>query len=249
MKPSYGARTPVVLSDLIHRRLNTYALAASVAGVSALCLSQYAEGKIVYTPLHKAIKAHQHYPLDLNHDGITDFTIQRSSYGNDFLHLSGVAVAWPQNNGAAGSATSDFGGPGAFALQRGRGVGPNYPFSGFVMASVQTSFGSVRVIGQWPNAGTRYLGLKFRIHGKTHYGWARLNVVTTKRAIKSVTLTGYAYETIPNKTIATGKTKGQDESNNEAPHASQTLPATNPAALGMLAMGAPRLRSGTGSSW
>jgi hypothetical protein len=58
----------------------------------------------------------------------------------------------------------------------------------------------------------RYLGLKFYIKGKAHYGWARL---TAKRQVGNpsfaLTLTGYAYETIPNKPITTGKTHGEED--------------------------------------
>jgi hypothetical protein len=71
----------------------------------------------------------------------------------------------------------------------------------------------------------RYLGLKLKIAGKTHYGWARLNVQVTKTAI-AATLTGYAYETIPNKPITAGKTDGPD------------VVTVQPANLGHLARGA-----------
>ena len=72
-------------------------------------------------------------------------------------------------------------------------------------------------LGLWVGKGNsvrnRYLGLKFVIDGKVHYGWARLNVTLghhRQYGDVSGTLTGYAYETIPNKAITTGKTKGQD---------------------------------------
>jgi hypothetical protein len=59
-------------------------------------------------------------------------------------------------------------------------------------------------------------------------------------------LTGYAYETIPNKPIITGKTKGPDDGsveqqNDPGPGASliSPIPETpQPASLGMLALGA-----------
>ncbi len=41
-----------------------------------LALAQPAEGKIVYTPAHHVIDYGASYKLDLNHDGITDFSIQ-----------------------------------------------------------------------------------------------------------------------------------------------------------------------------
>jgi hypothetical protein len=66
--------------------------------------------------------------------------------------------------------------------------------------------------GPWVDVTRRYLGLKFSIGGQTHYGWARLNVVTFTGLFKSggtyAVLTGYAYETVPNTPIVTGKTKG-----------------------------------------
>jgi hypothetical protein len=60
--------------------------------------------------------------------------------------------------------------------------------------------------GQWWSVQNRYLGLKFYIKGNVHYGWARL----TTEPFEDIRLTGYAYETIPNKPIITGKTKGPD---------------------------------------
>jgi hypothetical protein len=105
--------------------------------------------------------------------------------------------------------------------------------------------------GLWLNAQHRYLGLKFVISGQIHYGWARLNVASCC----SATLTGYAYETIPNKRILTGdivgplrraaeKRQGPDpdvDTTIEAQTASRTVPAYQPATLGMLALGSPAL--------
>jgi hypothetical protein len=90
--------------------------------------------------------------------------------------------------------------------------------------------------GPWANGGKgvkdRYLGLKFAIKGEIHYGWARLNVKVDKIGnIVNITalLTGYAYETIPNKAIIAGKTKGPD------------VITMQPGTLGHLARGASAL--------
>jgi len=68
--------------------------------------------------------------------------------------------------------------------------------------------------GQWLYTKSRYLGLKFVIKGEIHYGWARATVSRTskRRGDNSITatLTGYAYETVSNKPIITGKTKGPE---------------------------------------
>ena len=68
------------------------------------------------------------------------------------------------------------------------------------------------------------------IGGQVHYGWARVAVRRTgkgygKNSIQA-TLTGYAYETIPNKPIVTGKTTGPD------------VITLDPGTLGHLAQGA-----------
>jgi len=96
--------------------------------------------------------------------------------------------------------------------------------------------------GQWANDGkgvkNRYLGFKFMIEGKVHYGWARVTV--DPKGAYGV-LTGYAYETIPNKAIITGKTKGPDEISIKEPDAALVIPTRKPASLGLLAMGSPGL--------
>jgi hypothetical protein len=74
--------------------------------------------------------------------------------------------------------------------------------------------GSGTCAGQWNNLKNRHLGLKLTINGTTHFGWAGLNVTCmTMYGNHKVTglLTGYAYETIPNKAIITGKTRGPDD--------------------------------------
>ena len=66
--------------------------------------------------------------------------------------------------------------------------------------------------GNWVIRGgvDGYLGLKFKIHGKDHYGWAH---VKTRLTIGHytwfwATLTGYAYETTAGKSIKAGQTQG-----------------------------------------
>ena len=60
------------------------------------------------------------------------------------------------------------------------------------------------------NTKRRYLGLQFMIGNEIHYGWARLKVLYQGGPGFQATITGYAYETIPNKPIIAGKTKGPD---------------------------------------
>jgi len=100
---------------------------------------------------------------------------------------------------------------------------------------------SGRCYGRWDDVQNRYLGLKFNIKGKTHFGWARLNVkCSTLHRKVTAWLTGYAYQTVPNKPIVTGQT-GSVEIEGQSPSAAVSAPAQQSATLGMLALGAPRL--------
>jgi hypothetical protein len=49
-------------------------MAATAAGMGALASAPSAEAKIVYTPAHEKISENM-VSLDLNHDGVTDFTL------------------------------------------------------------------------------------------------------------------------------------------------------------------------------
>jgi len=93
----------------------------------------------------------------------------------------------------------------------------------------------------WLTVGHDYLGLKVLIEGKVHFGWVRVKMNVGYADY----ITGYAYETIPNKPIVAGQTKGPDDDvENDNPGASITNPVPDipqHASLGALAMGAPGL--------
>jgi len=237
--------TPANLSGLMQQRLNMYALAASAAGVGVFALSQAAEAKIVYTPVQRVIGVNQTIPIDLNHDGKTDFSLQNladtfESTGQGFLN----ALPARQSNGVDGFGSSLFRRPYGFALKAGNRVGPKAQFVFGKYIYMLYANATRGCHGSWNDVKNRYLGLQFTIKGKTHYGWARLNVScdTLNRRVSAV-LTGYAYETVPNKAIVTGKTKGPKDVSDLEPPTPEALrsPAREPAGLdlGLLAMGAP----------
>jgi len=99
--------------------------------------------------------------------------------------------------------------------------------------------GSGGCYGPWGKAQNqnRYLGLELLIKGKVHFGWARLSV-SCQGSVVFATLTGYAYETIPGKSIIAGATKGPDDAEPTAALSSHT---PEPVTLGALALGAPGL--------
>jgi hypothetical protein len=66
--------------------------------------------------------------------------------------------------------------------------------------------------GSWPDTKDLYLGLQFLIGGKIHYGWARLSLkVSGRNCSATAVLSGYAYETVPDKEIGSGRTGVPDE--------------------------------------
>lgn len=270
---SRGSRTPANLSETVNRQLNMYALAASAAGVGVLALAQPANARIVFTHANKTL-GYGVLNLDLNHDGKPDFAFclsyiltssstSRHPYScpsarrrTDRRHVrkvpgerySSALSIYPtklhkKQNQILGNAS------GAYALPAGIAVGSIGAKQEFTAgARDMATWGSVDGIpfysGPWRNAEECYLALKFIIDGEVHYGWARLNVNSSRRV--HALLTGYAYETIPNKPIITGRTKGPHDPPNEdfSPGASLTNPIpdkTQPTSLGALAMGAPGL--------
>jgi hypothetical protein len=235
-RPTRCDKRPIPLSDSLHRQLSAYALAASAAGVGILALAEPAEAKIVYTKTHKVIGQHglHAYGFDLNHDGINDFTLTWEKLSQTYrllLQVSGFA-----------SSKQVVGNGSAQALQAGSTIGAKRPFwSGFLMIEAKGSRKSdyTSFSGGWVNSQhvqNGYLGFRFPIKGKTHYGWARCTVRTSTEGATTI-LHGYAYETVANKAIIAGKTHGaNDKSVAQKNSASPNAP--EPASLGRLAQGA-----------
>jgi len=241
------------LSEAVHQQLNMYALAASAAGVGVLVLAQPAVARIVYTPANKDILPHSTIHLDLNHDGIVDFNFKDFRTTNSFGSGTGRLSILPpqQKNEIWGHSVS--GRAYASALPAGVRIGGKNHFlpRAAMMASSRNNQGpgssfhtSGVCTGAWANVSNRYLGLKFVIKRETHFGWARLQVICPyASAMVAATLTGYAYETVPNRPIVTGKKTGPEEA---VPAAGQDrwgvgLRALQPATLGRLALGAEGL--------
>ena len=98
------------------------------------------------------------------------------------------------------------------------------------------AYGISRSYGLWANVTNRYLGFKFLINGQVHYGWARVSVTNS---IRTVVLTGYAYETTPNTNIIEGHISGSSADN--LMPVDLLAPVPQPASIGMLARGADAL--------
>ena len=254
MKPG-PSKIASKLSDSTTHLLNMYALAAGTAGAGMLALAQPVEAKIIYTHANITITTGTSHELDLNHDGIADFTLGVYFLQSTFLAhkrpSSGAITVARMYVNALQESNAEVVGNRGFArafrpditigskqiFGKGEAIMAKCQEAGYVSRTPSFTYTST---GPWLNARNRYLGLRFKIDGKIHYGWARLTAVTPSVDCGSykLTLTGYAYESIPNKHIVTGKTKGLNEA---APTASLNTPTHKPATLGRLALGAPAL--------
>jgi hypothetical protein len=232
LKKSKRDGSPVELGTALEKSLSAYVAAAAFT----LAIVPCADAKIVYTPAHVDIPDDgTAVLLDVDRDGTADFSFLNETWVGDHAGemLLGAGARNPGNaiwgRGAFSSWFFSFRGPFANALHAGFNVGPNKAYfknsANWLMAEEVNATYQTLSNGQWLYAKRRYLGLRLMINGKAHYGWARLTVDYGREGIKA-TLTGYAYETIPNKPIITGKITGAD------------VVTVEPASLGHLARGA-----------
>lgn len=184
-----------------------------------------------FTRPHVVIPENSAYYLDVNHDGVYDFRI--SNYSG--CSMSGCQPAPP---GIGILSLRD----GLFNL-RSQGVEGHicctlYALARGAQVSSKKSFLYGGSFNQgWHNHQLRYVGLQFQIKGQTHYGWARFKLDISPTSI-TVYLTGYAYETVVNKSIIAGRTHGSADADQSM---SLPLTAPQPVMLGLLAQGSPAL--------
>lgn len=73
----------------------------------------------------------------------------------------------------------------------------------FVMSISETSAGK-EYNGLWIDKKSKYLGIKFKIAGKFHYGWVKLSHT---KLTDEVIFEDYAYSKVPEQGIIAGKTE------------------------------------------
>ena len=225
-------RIAVAMNLKLEKNLGAYMIAAGAAGVGLLAAAP-AEAKVVYTAANISIGARSTVPLDLNNDGVVDFSLITRFCGSHSTCL----VLEPAVAGNGFRGTGSVVNAGFFGVPVGRGekfLSGTYPN---VMALAGQYGSSSWSGGPWAYVTNRYVGLKFLVNGQAHYGWARLSV---KLHGGPTVLTGYAYETTPNTNIVEGHISGPEKADAFTP-TDLLVPVRQPASLGMLARGADRL--------
>jgi hypothetical protein len=193
-----------------------YGVSAALAvSVLALCVLP-AAAEVVYTPVNISIGVDDMYSLDLNHDGVPDFTL-RSKLLEDYCQ-SGDGYIWtlsvnPLNGNTVVVANGHVGSVYAAALHNsvlvnsGQSFYPNFS----IMAQLFWGFCGTGTVGEWLNLPDRYLGVQFKgAANDTHYGWVKFSTVAYVdqwNVLHARTvLTGIAYETVAGQGILTGHT-------------------------------------------
>jgi hypothetical protein len=246
MKRSSGPRETAKLSASIQQRLNSYALVATAAGVSVLACSQGVEARVVTKRIGTYLEGNSHYffnPAGQNvafHVNASFLNHGPTSYWNRVFLQAQTAgaffVSGPQQL------------PGA--LRAGSKIGPGRHFAkGAAYGGLLFTYGNYGGGTQNHHKGNfkfdkiEFVGFKFSLSGKEHFGWLRLRIKIN--GVFAITdLIDYGYETIPGKAIKAGQTKSTVNGSGEetfGPAASMTNPIPDtpqPASLGMLALGA-----------
>ena len=153
-------KMPVELSESVRHKVETYALAASAAGVSLLVLAQPADARIVYTSTHHVIGHTGRYNLDLNHDSKTDVTIYETNHstseGGQVTRL--IAAAGPSNLVKGYPLWNSIGSrlPYASALRPGQKIGGSHTRFGYgspapMAVAATVAGGPAYSFGAWGN--------------------------------------------------------------------------------------------------
>jgi hypothetical protein len=193
---------PGLLNEALNKRLTAYALCAGATGIGLLA-AMPAAASVIYTPAHVSLLPGTTYDLDLDGDGSTDFHFHDVSFG-----IFGALLTVNSNSVLVGLGREPA------ALSAGAKIAASQHFFACQLCSygnVIEALNSSSYFGYWHNVTNHYLGLKFTINGETHFGWARLSVRVLSRSIVA-RLSGYAYETIPNKGIRAGQTTSESGS-------------------------------------
>lgn len=137
--------------------------------------------------------ANTSHNLDLDKNGIDDFTISSGNFG-----LGSSVRIVPLN----GNAVLSFGAsPLALIIDEPINAESMWSTSQ-AQAFFLNWFNLGFVTGFWQNITDGYLGLSFKIGEETHYAWLRMDITDNQ----DWTVYDYAYSTIPDAGIAAGQT-------------------------------------------
>ncbi|MBP9083558.1 MAG: T9SS type A sorting domain-containing protein [Bacteroidia bacterium] len=181
--------------------------------ILAMLFSASANAQIIYTDVNPdstitclGSACTKSYNVDLNNDGVSDYSISSVRNGNicqhgGLVYRSSVSVSALNTNAVVAVTSTTY--PLAMSFNNVISSGLSLSASGFVFNKYWGNCGT-GTLNLWPNSVDRYLGLKLIVGTNTYYGWARMQVVFGSQP--TFTIKDYAYNTIPNQPIRAGET-------------------------------------------
>jgi hypothetical protein len=239
----------------IHQRLNGYILAASAAGVAMLACSLPAEGSPVCRQIDFTILGTGTFAFNPAGSPVAPFNVaQTFSSPSSHPTFEGGRLFLTPNVPQAETVTAANDLPAD--LPGGASIGPGGNFGGGKSYGLLFSSTRLRHRGNL-TPGINYLGYRFLISGKIHYGWVRI----TESGFQfgdggRGQIIASGYESTPDTPIAAGSctsvspstsavpaphngtsVSSSDQAGSSASAASPTSDTSRPASLGMLALG------------
>lgn len=168
-----------------------------------MCMTKMnSQSSIIYTdiePDFTSIALGDTYNLDINNDGTIDFSMT-SHYESYYNWLTLFSI-----NGINACLAVTPWYTETLPLDTGREIFNPIGIETFETGALFTvgdcMGGGSGCFYDWKDKNDKYLGLRFLINGKTHYGWARLTITShTQWVIKD-----YAYQAKPNIGIRAGQ--------------------------------------------
>lgn len=184
---------------------------SALAG-SLIAVGTTAEGQVVYTDVSPDLTFNTGgiYNLDLNNDGITDFSLQqRSGTIYSFFTYNAVGVQ-PEKainavdtlgSAAAHAVGAGFSVDGTLNWVDSTAMAAQFPPTAAVLGADAPAAGYS--LGNFLGQSGKFLPLRFDVSGTTYYGWVRLDVNSTAT---SFTVIDYAYFNMADGPSITGMT-------------------------------------------
>ncbi len=196
----------------LSEKIKRYSLVTS----SALATAFAANAQVVYTDVNPDYTGYgslygDAFSVDLNNDGITDFTINArstNSYDSD-RYWDGSSIGIHSKSGNSVAVSSNL----PQAMDSGADIGTNldwddankqdlgHLFRWWGRPFPSSSSGSI-YFGNFLDQSEKFLGVRFEFDGEQYYGWIRLSL----NGAYAYTVHDFAYEATPNKSIVAGDT-------------------------------------------
>jgi len=186
------------------------------------CYFQFVNAQIIYTDVNPDFTGSTNgaaYLLDLNNDGITDFTISmlQSTYGScgNFGSATSTTINIVSANSNAVLVDTIALYPEALSVNQnidslGLWLSGSLLLTSRIPSCVHNPilnfwYWVFDNTGRWNNRTNKFLGLRLVADGNNYYGWAKLDIYNQGDSASFFTVKEYAYNGTPDQSLLTGQ--------------------------------------------